>query len=244
MLIRSPLFEEADPAAGGGGGGAPAFDPVAFKTEIVGEVNKALQGALKANKNDIAKLFEGFRAKPPNDPPPGDPPPAEPPVGGKPPIDPALNARMQQYERENAAAKAAIDALTKERDTEKASNLEKDRVAAVKDALSGVPFKDEASRQLFFDANIGKVKRDDDGNLVVETDAGLLPAKDYLKTRAESMDSLMAPIGTGGAGAKGANGLPGGRRGNWTLEDIGRIHSMKPEEQASLRAWIATQAAG
>src|ERR1700736_1659458 len=99
---------DPDPAPGGGGSPA-AFDPGAFKTEMMAEFNKAMNGFGKTIKGDIAKLFKDAKpTEPPpdgGDPPPGDPPkPNDPPKPGDPPkphsaVDPEKNALMQEIRK-------------------------------------------------------------------------------------------------------------------------------------------------
>ena len=215
-----------------------AFDPAAFRTELMAELNKAVNGAIKGLKNEL----KASQPKPEGDTPSGDPTP-EPKPAPNPAIDPAVNAELQSLRKQLQQAPEQIGAVTKERETERTARLETERTTAVRDVLNGIPFKDQAKRDLFFRATIGDIKRDDQGKLVAETDNGLMPADAYLKSlvEQESYQDMLAPKGSGGAGAR--NGSPtmqvGGRR--WTMADLTpeKVASLKPEEQASLAQAVA-----
>lgn len=193
---RSPLFEEApaDTGTGGGGGEPAAFDPEAFKvalkTELLGEFNKTLNGFSKTFKADVVKLI------------PKAPEPLPPPeIHVDPKVDPALNSQLQKLQLQ-------VTNLTKqgeERETalqgERTSRLETERQSAIKTALADIPFKDDASRSLFFKGIQGDIKRDEDGNLVADTANGPITYSDYIKGQADLLPSLLLPKGNGGAGA-------------------------------------------
>ena len=98
--VPGPLMD-ADPAQGGGGG-EQAFDPAKFKTEIMADVNKALNGGLSRFEKQIAGI------KPPDpDPKPTDP--TEPKPGDV--TDPKLKTLMKQVE----TLTGKLDAETKRR---------------------------------------------------------------------------------------------------------------------------------
>lgn len=244
---RSPLFEEVvDP---GGGGGAPpvtppVFDPAAFKTEILGDFNKTLNGFAKTLKGDVAKEFKtalaSFQA-----PPTGDPladPPLVPPGDGKPPvIDPTVNAELQKLRRDLDAGQKIIKdrdvALEKERNL----RLDTERKSAVDKALDGYEFKTPRAKDVFRKAISPEITRDEDGNLIAETPNGPLPYQDHIKQQLDLSPEFLAANGGGGAGAQ-----PGTRRtGGFNPADISnldKMSSLTPEQQAQVRAHIAKMA--
>jgi hypothetical protein len=231
-----------DPAAGGGNGagagaGQPgAFDATAFRTELrtelLTEIRKDLNGIAKSLKTDISKLLEKKA-----EPPAGEPPAGEPPVDPTDPkIDPVLNAKFQKHEREMAELKKKYEAAEAKSEAAERARLETERVTFVRNTLNELSFGDQSKRELFFKATQGDVKYDDEGRLVVETDSGVLPAADWLKTQAETTYSFMlASKGGGGAGAGPGNKRDSGVRGGPVkMSDLTpeKINAMKPEERA------------
>jgi hypothetical protein len=233
-----------DPDPGNGGGGDPiAFDPAAFKVELLGEFNRALNGALKGLKTDIPKWVTSAFPKPP-DPDPNAPPPdpdleVKPKPGDAPPVDPALNARLQKAERAAKESDERIKRIEAERDAEKAANLETQRKSAITEAMASIPFRDEASRQLFYKGIQGDIVRDEDGNLIGNSENGPLPLKDFIKAQADSLQNLLAPKGGGGSGARPGSSSGGGR--NYSNDDLKPENwaKLKPEEQSQVRAGLA-----
>jgi hypothetical protein len=234
------VLRDADPNPGGGDPGA--FDPAVFKAELMGELNKTLNGALKGLKTDIPKWISAALPKPPDpDPnaPPADPDPDHKPKPGDPPIDPALNARLQKAERAAKEYDERIKRIEAERDTEKAANLETQRKAAITEAMAQIPFRDDASRQLFYKGIQGDIVRDEDGNLIGNSENGPLPLKDFVKSQADSLQHLLAPKGGGGSGARPGAPSSGGRQ--YSNDDLKPENwsKLKPEEQSQVRAGLA-----
>src|ERR1700674_2385519 len=125
---------DPDPGAGGGadpaGGnpGAVTFDPAAFKTEILGEFNKTLNGFAKSLKADFTKLVTPPKAADSVDPPVVDP---------AKPIDPEKNALILELKTFKAQPASQFKIL------------EDEKAAANKKA-------DEAERDSLIRAELGK----------------------------------------------------------------------------------------
>jgi hypothetical protein len=194
----------------------PAFDPAAFKTDLMGEITKMVQGALKAQKNDFAKLvgktLDHNPADPANpNPDPNNPNPADannrnPDVPADPKLSPETNAFLQKLTRELnqlKTAKAESDRIASE---EKKARMENERVTAIRGVLNDIPFRTQGHRDLFFKATHADIKRDEDGAYIAEGENGPLPMKDYFKNLVETQyNDLLTPKGTGGAGATAGN---------------------------------------
>lgn len=221
-FVNGVLFETAGEGAGAGGG-TGAFDPAVFRTELrnelMSEFRKDLNGILKKLPGELSKEFikaqkeaadaaaagagtgEGSGAGE------GAGAGAGAVAGEKKISDPAINAQLQALSRRvEQAEKKSVD-LEKERDSERQNRLETERLSMIRTEIGALPtFRNESLKQMFFDANHGRIKRDEEGNLIAETDKGPLPMKDFLRTQAESSPELFIPKGSGGSGANKGNG--------------------------------------
>lgn len=232
FVNRFPL-RDADPAPGGGGAGAPpGFDMAAFKAELLGEIRKDLNGIAKSLKTDILKAVKPAEGSPPADPT------ADPQTPGSPPIDPkqdpVLNAELVKLRREMAARDKKVDELIASNTSKDAAIKESNRLSAFKTAVDEISFKDANSKNLFFKANVADIVYDDDGQVVAKTADGLITVSEYVKSQASLTPSLLAPVGGGGAGAKGG-GNPGGINAGLSFSK-----DLKPEDIAK---WTAQQTA-
>jgi hypothetical protein len=226
-------LKAGDPAAGGGNDpqnpNPGAFDPAAFETKIMAAMNNAMNGIAKSLKTDLTKLIQ---PNPPQDPDPN-PDPANPPNPKPNAQDPQTNAELQSQRRELAAlSKRLKDAEEREKKATD-SQLETERVTSIRSVLNDIPFADQASRDLFFSGVTTKIKRDENGSLIAESEAGTLPYKDFIQSEAERYPRLLAPTGASGAGAKPGRSA-GGKR--WSAADLepAAYAKLKPEEQAEL----------
>ena len=235
MPVKDPAVDPAkDPVA---------FDSAAFKKELLDEMRKDLQGIAKALKTDLSKLL-----KPPSDPDPdpdpGDPKPGDP-KPGDPKPDPVANTAMLQMQRQIKDLTKRTADLTAERDSERKQKLETERVAAVERAASSIPFKDDKARGFFLKSILPDITRDEDGQLVAKTDSGPVLFTEYIQQQAQSLPDLLAPKGSGGAGARGGKpGASGGGSGQFQFEDITpeKLASMKPEDKQALFQQLQTAA--
>ena len=90
----------------------------------------------------------------------------------------------------------------------------------IKEAMSGVQFRDKLAADMFFKAIQGDIVRNEDGDLVARTETGDLPVKDYITETAGSMEGYLAPKGNmGGTGA-----TPSGKAGKGGID----LNSIKP----------------
>jgi hypothetical protein len=203
----------------------------------MGEINKTLNGFSKTLKADVTKLLSK-----PADPPAADPqadPPADP-TPGAPKVDPAITAQLATLTRTVTDLKKQNETLASERESEKKSRLETERVTSIRNVLNSIEFKDPAAREMFFKAISGDVKYDDEGRLVAEGESGVLPMADYIKTQADANQYLLAPKGGGGAGAVPGNKRPNGAGGPVKMSDLTpeKIAAMKPEEYTAAMSQI------
>jgi hypothetical protein len=234
--LNSPLREQAGEGAGGSGGGSGAgagnsgavtFDPGAFKTEILGEFNKTINGALKSLKTDFTKALEGLK-------------PAAGGTGGgagegaggsgsgtgegagTKGADPQVNALQLELKKEREQNAARIKALE---DQSKADRDRAEQMAlggALRDALSKYDFVGADAQADAVALFTPQVQKAEDGSYV----AGDLP--------------LLKPKDVSGAGAR--TGKAAGSK-KWDLDTV-----LKPEnfskltsaEQAEVRQQIAS----
>jgi hypothetical protein len=155
-----------------------------------------------------------------------------------------LNARLQQLEKVNRELTEQVTSLTDETKAERNKRLEVERLGAVNEALNVVKFRDDGSREMFFRSWQSDVKRDEEGNYVVDTPRGPVTAAQFLKDKAESLPHLLAPKGeTGGSGGKPGSGKPSG---GWTptMDDLKPEAYVKltPEQKSIIGRTIAEHA--
>jgi hypothetical protein len=208
-------------------------------TSLLGDFRKDINAVMKAVKEKPApKADPADPAADPTDPPAD---PAAPPIKK---VDPAQNTELQQLQRQVKTLTDLTKTLTQERETERTQRLESERTTAIKDVLAGIPFRDEAARNLFYNGVANSIKRDAEGNLVAETKDGPVMFDAFIKSQAEQATYLLQPQGAGGAGARG--GKPGQQSGPSTpqIEDITptKLASMKPEEKQALYKQIESAA--
>jgi hypothetical protein len=196
-----------------------AFDMKAFKDELMREFSTALGGATQSLKKDVAKMIAETKpaasAEPtnPNPDPAADPAnPAEPPKDAKTVAE--LNAQFQSLQKKFMATEQRVVQAEKEKSEERNMRLEGERLTAIDRVLADLPFPNESpkARQQFRDAYQSKVKRDEDGTFVVETDKGAISADTFLRTEFEDSPHFAAPQGHGGAGANAGKKPAGGAK--------------------------------
>lgn len=184
----------------------PAFDPEAFATRILGEVNKGFN-AMDKKFNALSKSVTPAApaAAGPNAPAPADPAVApDPPANPK--ITPEVNAELAQLKRQIAQLTSDNKKANDDKETERKSRLDTERATAIRGALNDIPFHTDELRSLFFEAVQKDIKREEDGTFVADSEAGVLPMKTYLKDLAErKYGQMLVPKGGGGAGANAGN---------------------------------------
>lgn len=205
-----------------------AFDPVAFKADLLSELRKDLNGISKSLKNDITKLL-----KPEPQPPNPDPPTPEPPTPD-PKIDPALNARLQAQDREIKALREESTANKKAR--EEAENKQRDtaRQSTIRDVIAGVEGLRDEARKDAYKMVASEITYDDEGNLIANTEKGAVSADEYIKGYfADPARAYMfPPRGVGGAGAKPTNSKFPGAYIPRATDDVSKL---TPEQREVFR---------
>jgi hypothetical protein len=224
MYFRHAVLRDAEGSAGGGGSAADSgqsagFDPAAFRAELLADLRKDLNGITKSLKGDITKSLkellsaqsQGTGASDSNAGNSGN-------NGGgtdggqtstSSAIPPEINARLQAAERQT---KALTDKLAEQEARATKAEQEKregERKSAIRSALADFPFKDKASQDFAFRALAQDIVYDEDGNLIANTDKGAIPYADHIKLTVDGLPGLLAPKGTGGAGAR-----PGAKSGS------------------------------
>ena len=159
MALNNPPAGGVDPN-NPNPGGVPAFDPTAFRTEIMSEFNKTLNGFAASLKKDMAKLTE--KPEPEPIPNPDTPPAPE----AKTIAD--LNIWLGQMEKASEGQHRRLEAQKQETVAAKALAAEEKRVGAFNAAITDIPFASPKAREQFRDAYLGKVKYSEDGSLIVE----------------------------------------------------------------------------
>ncbi len=275
--VNSPLFEQAGEGAGSGGGagaeggagndGAAAgagtddksgekkdFNPTAFKAEMLGEMNKAVNGANKALKADIAKMFEklgtahaggqgdgagdgaGSNAGAAGGAGTGDAAAGS----NAPKIDPATAVELRTVKRQNEELQKQWAEMKAEANQAKAQAEEKERHATVQAHLaSKYKFYDQTA---FEDALVvfrSQIKRNEDGKL---TGPDGTPMEPYIEEAMRTKQYLLAPKDAGAAGARQGSGRSGQRQ--YTLDDLDsdKFRALKSDEQAAVRKQVSDAA--
>ena len=229
---------DAEPGAPGGNnpaGGNPnpgAFDPIAFKTEILTEFRKDFNGGLKALKADFAKML--------TPPKPGDPAPGgDPQPGGDP--APKPGGGNPQLEHEVRTLREQLNAEKAERQKATAEALEKERLASIKEALAGQQFGTDGYRGDAFRLLRDEIKRGEDGGLY---GGDGVPLQDYVAQVVKARTDWHPPKAGSGSGAVPGNGRPatGSKWGpNPTIHlDPATFSKRTPAEQAEIRQAVAT----
>lgn len=232
-MDEAPALPGGDaPPAGGTPG---AFDPVAFQTSLMVEVNKAINGGYKGLKTEFTKLLQGLT---PSVTPPVVEPIADPALPGK-AVDPQLNALMLEYKKSKETADARILAL-ETGNREKDERVEKtERESQVRAAINSNPklkFTSEAAAATAFAILSPQIKRTEDGTLVANDlpfdkfiEAELLGTHAYLLTTKE----------VGGAGGRGPGRSASGDS-KWGADptvylDPAKFSKLSPADQTEVR---------
>ena len=239
-----PLRDEAGDGTGAGGGTGTSgagtgtsggFDAAAFKTEIMGEFNRALNGALKGLKNDFTKLVQSSRSE-------GDGQGGEGTGSGTGTSDTSdthktqPDAKSRALETEMKKLRERLDSETKARETAETARRNSERDRQVQQALAGYQFADASAAKDAFEIHRGAVKWSEDGAALLGPDDQSL--EDWIKGSMSNRKYLLAPEPASGAGAR-----PGGKTGSrkFTLEDIDNISKLSAEDQQKLRQDVAAQ---
>jgi hypothetical protein len=229
---------DPDPAAGGGdlAGGDPkpgAFDPAAFKADLLTELRKDLNGITKGLKLEIQKLAPKVV-----DPPAVvvDPPAVVDPPGG-PVKTPGENAIALELKNYRAASELRIKAL-ETTNLETATRAEKtDRESRIRSELAKYPLVNDKARETAFRLFNSEVARSEDGSLV----ANGLPFEKFIETELPASHAyLLKPLDLGGGGARPGNGTGGAKK--FDLDrDLQPVNFQKftPAEQAAIRQQVA-----
>lgn len=175
-----------------------AFDPKAFSEMLLGEIDKRIN-ALDKKINGVVKSLEPKPADP------AAPPPADP---AAPPAEPKEARTIAELNIELASLRKKTDALVNENAAEKKARelaeekqRELARMSAIDAVLNDLPFPSPKAKQQFRDAYQGKVKRDEDGTYIVESEKGPLGFDIYLKSEFDESPHFAARAGHSGAGA-------------------------------------------
>jgi len=235
--MPGPLFDALPNEGGGGGAGTPAaFDPAAFRTQLLGDVTKLFGSFTTSLKADFAKLTPTVA------PPPVPVEPVEPPApitaatgGDKTPAELAFAAQIRAMERRLKDAEDRGVALKTESDATRAAADKKELDAAVRTELSKFQYADAAAAQDAFDIFGSKIKRNEDGDFGGPDGT---PIALYLAEAMRSKPYLLAMKDTGGAGARpGGTGGPGAPGKAFDLNNI--KPGMKAEDLAAASARIS-----
>lgn len=227
MYIRNALLREAVPGSSGSGDSTPpAFDPAAFEAKLMESFTKMLNGHAKSIEKQLTKL-----AAPPPAPPPSDPPPEPPPSGN---IPPEVNARLVQFERTVKALEAKNAEAEEKAVKAEQARVEGERRSAIKSAISTLPWKDEHSRALFEKSIMGDIVYSEDNELIAHTDKGDMPYADYIKNTAEMTPGLLAPKGSGGAGARSGSTSSNG----WVPRITDDFSKYTPEQRKIMESHV------
>jgi hypothetical protein len=204
---RSRLFEEAvgDPGGGGGGADKPVLDAKAIQTLIdtslngyATKTNKTLDG-FKTQFDGLMTRLDGLKAAPKADDP------HDPNAGGDVPVPPAIKALLDKSERERVVLETRLGGVEKARQESEARAETTDRESKVRAALGKIRFATPEDAETVYDVVASKVKRDDDGNLIV----GDTTMDAYLTAYLDKRPKMLAAENTGGSGNGAGAGRPG-----------------------------------
>ena len=213
--MRSPLREEAGADGSSGGGGTPTFDPAKFRSEVLADVNKSINGV-------VARLEKMLKPKADETKPDAEPEPDE--GGEKKTTDP----RVRLLEKRLADMASKFDASEKARlETEVRAKAERMAGALRTELLKYVPAERIESALRIFGPD---VKYAEDGTIVGGADES--PLADFVGSAIKNHEYLLPAKPVGGAGASGGN-----RKGTAavTLDDI-KPGMTKEAEAAALAA--------
>jgi hypothetical protein len=223
-LNRGPLMDAAgDGGAGGGAGGegdkAPQFEPAKFKTELMGEVTKMLNGGLSRIEKQLAGL------KPPPAAGEGEGDKGEGDKGGK-PKDPEVARLLKTVEK----LTGDVNSERTERIKAQEAGREKERLSLIRTELAKHGLADHALDDAFRFFR-DEVKYTEGGEIVGGPDE--LPLADFVKSTVEKRTHWLPPVPAGGAGAtagRGGRGTP-----VITLDQIG-LNMTKEQRTAAYAA--------
>ena len=237
--MQGPLRDAAEEGAGGSGG-AGAFDAKAFQTGLMAEVNKAINGAIKNLKTELAPKKADKKTD------------AEIQAEADPEVEAAAasaeeiariaasdkgdqkykaleNQKYRALEKRLSEQQKAFDSMKAEADTAKEAARKEKRNAVLTTELGKLGVAPDRMKSALRAVD-PDIKFAEDGSLVGDDDS---PYTDYLKTWLADNEHFLPAKQVGGAGA-----TPGGRRVQAIdLDDI-KV-GMKPEDLARARAEIA-----
>lgn len=216
---RQLLREEAQVGSEGGGEKPPVFDPAAFQTTLLAEIDKRVNGLDKKYKAS----FDGFKTTLETYRPKAEEPHVEDPKTGE-----------KGPDLEKIAQQRRIDALEK-RDAEREKTTaererkaeEKERYSDIRAKLGGMQLAGDAEIETAFRLFRDEVRRDEEGGLIAGPDGE--PFDKYMARQIQTVYPFLLPSrNVGGAGAaKGGNTANG-------VFDIDKINpNMSKEDRAA-----------
>lgn len=204
-----------DPKNPGSGDGN---SPVSLKPEEVqAMIDKTINGFAKRwegeSKKQSTQLDERFNSitqileslKPKTDPAPT-------PGKDDPVIPPALKAQLDAERKEREKLANQLQELTQQKKAADEKAERTDREAAIKTEMRKFRFANPESEETVFDALVGKVKRSEDGSLIVDDTT----MSAYLSQYIERRPNLIAAEKVNGTGS----GPAGARTGKFQFENI------------------------
>lgn len=259
LVAGGPLRDPAEPSAGGGNG-APAggngagagtptpgggFDPAAFRTEIMNEFNKTLNGFAKNLKTDFAKMIPQ-QAQPATAAVGQDPDPA---AGngngagnnGNAQMTPEMRQlanELARFRREAETQKTELQKLREENNAEKQKRLEAQRDRTITEAWAGTNWASSVLAKDALKLIVPELQWTEDGQLVGPN--GTTPAEEYAREWLAARPHYLKPVDAGSAGARAAQGQNGRRA--WSLDDLepSKFKSLTPQQQKELQDFVAS----
>ena len=223
-----PLFEENDEANGGGGGNG-AGDEGSGEGAGDGEADKPITMAtltqlLTSLKGDLTKQVNALDKKLKQSTQQAPAAKEKQPAEGK-----KKQTPFEDDEKEELRNR--LEQLETERQTERATSLNKERDADIKAALSEFPWKEADDRGIAFDYYRAKAERDEDGNLMIDG----VELGEYIKKHVpKRFKGMLAAREVGGSG--NSNNNKSGKAGALDLSEI--KPGMSAETDAKARETI------
>ena len=196
----------------------PDFDSVAFKTELMGEintligtnVNTAVNGATKSLKTDFEKMIGGLSTQLESlksaTPPPA---PAPDPNDKTPKTIAELNGTVASLKAQMEETTKKLTASEEKAAQEATRALELERVGTFDRVVNGFTFANDVAKGQFRDAYMNKVVRDDSGAYIVKGNNGEPMAMDaFMKTQYDSSPHMQPSTARPGTGAGAGSGQP------------------------------------
>lgn len=239
-----------------------AFDPAAFETKITTAINNGINGLAKELKG-LAKILKEAKAAESAGDGTGDGTGTGESTGtgegtgtgasaatgdgstktgdGKGSGDAAQNTELRAYRKQQETDRRRIQQLEQKAKDDEAKLREKDRVAAINEAMADIQFRDDAARKLFFRGISPDIVYNDDGELVANTPEGPISVAAYIKDAANTVEGLLKPNGAGGAGARTGKAGTGTGTGEIDMNDLTpeKYAKLKPEEKAAIFTAVA-----